>query len=72
MFLYNNSSVSIYNICVTLYIQMEIIFLLIAVSLSMAVFFLMAFLWAVKDKQFDDDRSPSVRMLMDNSKKHKN
>lgn len=51
---------------------MEIIFLLIAVSLSMAVFFLMAFLWAVRDNQFDDDRSPSIRMLIEDKKTPKN
>ncbi len=44
---------------------MEVIFILIAVSFLMAVGFLIAFLWAVKDKQFDDDYSPSVRMLME-------
>lgn len=42
-----------------------IIFILIAVSLLMALFFLYTFLWAVKTKQFDDDYSPAVRILMD-------
>lgn len=44
---------------------MSVIFLLIAVSTVVALFFLAAFVRAVKSGQFDDDRSPAVRMLND-------
>jgi cbb3-type cytochrome oxidase maturation protein len=30
--------------------------------------FLFAFLWSVKDGQYDDDYTPSVRMLFDDQK----
>ncbi|MCB0687601.1 MAG: cbb3-type cytochrome oxidase assembly protein CcoS [Saprospiraceae bacterium] len=44
---------------------MSIIFLLILVSLVVAIFFLAAFFWAVKSGQYDDDYTPSIRMLFD-------
>lgn len=45
---------------------MYIIFLMIAVSVSVAACFLVAFLWAVRSGQYDDDYTPAVRMLFDN------
>jgi cbb3-type cytochrome oxidase maturation protein len=50
---------------------MEVIFLLISFSLLVAGSFLGAFLWAVKDGQFEDDYSPSVRILYEDQVKHK-
>ena len=44
---------------------MTIIFLLIAVSLVIAIGFLVAFIWSVRSGQYDDDYTPSVRMLFD-------
>ena len=44
---------------------MSALFLLIAVSLTVAVLFLVAFLWSVRDGQYDDDYTPSVRILFD-------
>ena len=44
---------------------MSILFALIIISLVLASGFLIAFLWAVKSGQFDDDYTPSVRMLFD-------
>ena len=44
---------------------MKIIFLLIIVSLIVALGFLGAFLWAVRNGQYDDDYSPAVRILFD-------
>ena len=35
-------------------------------SLVLAFFFLLAFLWATKTGQFDDDKTPSIRILYDN------
>ncbi len=44
---------------------MKIIFLLIAISLTVAAGFLVAFFWAVRSGQFDDDYTPSMRILLD-------
>jgi cbb3-type cytochrome oxidase maturation protein len=48
---------------------MNIMFLLIILSLIVAIGFLIAFIWATKSGQFDDDYTPSVRMLFDDEKK---
>lgn len=40
----------------------------IVVSLLIACGFLAAFIWAIKTNQYDDDYSPSVRMLFDEHK----
>lgn len=51
---------------------MSALYILIAVSLAVAVCFLAAFLWAMKRGQYDDDYTPSVRMLFDDElKEHK-
>ena len=44
---------------------MSVIILLIVFSVIVATAFLIAFIWAVKSGQFDDTKSPSVRMLFD-------
>jgi cbb3-type cytochrome oxidase maturation protein len=44
---------------------MKIIFLLLIVSLLVALGFLGAFIWAIRTGQFEDDYTPSVRMLFD-------
>ena len=44
---------------------MGVIYLLIGVSVVIAVLFLSFFLWASKTGQFDDDYTPSVRILFD-------
>ncbi|MBX2973202.1 MAG: cbb3-type cytochrome oxidase assembly protein CcoS [Flavobacteriales bacterium] len=44
---------------------MSVIFLLITVSTLVAGLFLAAFIWAVRKGQYDDDRSPAVRILLD-------
>jgi len=44
---------------------MSILFILIIISLFLASGFLLAFFWASKSGQFDDDYTPSVRMLFD-------
>lgn len=46
---------------------MNVIFLLIAASTLVAVLFLAAFTWAVRSGQFEDDRSPAVRILGDHN-----
>jgi cbb3-type cytochrome oxidase maturation protein len=46
---------------------MSAIFILIAASLIVALGFLAAFIWSVKSGQYDDDYTPSVRMLFEDS-----
>jgi len=47
---------------------MNVIIILICCSLFVAGSFLIAFLWAVKNGQYDDGYTPSVRMLFDSEK----
>jgi cbb3-type cytochrome oxidase maturation protein len=52
---------------------MEVIFILIGFSLLIALGFLFAFIWATKTGQYDDDYTPSIRMLFeDDIKSEKN
>lgn len=44
---------------------MSVIFILIACSLLLAGSFLGAFLWASKTGQFEDDYTPSIRILFE-------
>lgn len=44
---------------------MQIILPLIILSLTVAVGFLIAFFWAVRDGQYDDEVTPSMRILID-------
>lgn len=44
---------------------MSVIYLLICISIVLAVTFLYVFIRAVKTGQFDDDYTPSVRMLFE-------
>jgi cbb3-type cytochrome oxidase maturation protein len=41
------------------------LFILIGISILVAGSFLAAFLWSVKNGQFDDDYTPSIRILFD-------
>jgi cbb3-type cytochrome oxidase maturation protein len=44
---------------------MGMIYIMLIVSLIVALFFLGSFFWATKTGQFDDDYTPSVRILFD-------
>lgn len=44
---------------------MKIILLLIGISLMVALGFLVSFFWAVRSGQYDDDYTPSIRILLD-------
>jgi len=46
---------------------MSVIYILIGISFSIALIFLLIFLLAVRKGQFDDDYTPSVRMLFDDT-----
>ncbi len=47
---------------------MSVIYFLIGVGVLVAGGFLIAFIWAVKSGQYDDDYTPSVRILFDDYK----
>ena len=44
---------------------MSVLILLIGFSILIAGGFLIAFIWSVKKGQYDDDYTPSVRVLFD-------
>lgn len=48
---------------------MSVIYLLITVSIFIAICFFIAFILAVKSGQYDDDYTPSVRILFDDETK---
>ena len=56
-----------------LYIKifMSVIYILIPVSLCIAIVFLAVFFLAVKNGQFDDDETPAIRMLFNDHVKNK-
>jgi cbb3-type cytochrome oxidase maturation protein len=45
--------------------HMFALFVLVIISLLIAIGFLISFIWAVKTNQFEDDYTPSVRILFD-------
>ncbi|MBC7640804.1 MAG: cbb3-type cytochrome oxidase assembly protein CcoS [Flavobacterium sp.] len=51
---------------------MSVIYLLISISIVVAIGFFIAFIRAVKTGQYDDDYTPSVRMLFDDEHKIEN
>ncbi|CAM3075809.1 cbb3-type cytochrome oxidase assembly protein CcoS [Flavobacterium frigoris] len=51
---------------------MSVIYLLISISIIIAIGFFIAFIRAVKTGQYDDDYTPSVRMLFDDELKVEN
>ncbi|MEQ9186284.1 MAG: cbb3-type cytochrome oxidase assembly protein CcoS [Cryomorphaceae bacterium] len=50
---------------------MSVMIIHIVVSLLLALGFLGAFIWAVRTNQYDDDYSPSVRILFDDQEVNK-
>ena len=44
---------------------MSVIYVLLTISLIVAVGFFIAFIYAMKKGQFDDDYTPSIRMLFE-------
>ena len=44
---------------------MSVIYLLLAISIAVALIFFVAFILSVKNGQYDDSYTPSVRMLFD-------
>lgn len=50
---------------------MSVVFILVGVSICLALFFLGAFIWSVKSGQYEDDYTPSVRILFEDELVHK-
>ncbi|MBK6506984.1 MAG: cbb3-type cytochrome oxidase assembly protein CcoS [Ignavibacteria bacterium] len=50
---------------------MSVILVLIGASLIVATGFLLAFIWSVKNDQYEDRFTPSVRMLFDEDESRK-
>lgn len=46
---------------------MSALFLLIGISLLVAIGFLVAFIWSVKKGQYEDEYTPAIRMLLDDN-----
>ncbi|MBS1565993.1 MAG: cbb3-type cytochrome oxidase assembly protein CcoS [Bacteroidetes bacterium] len=46
---------------------MSVIIILLLASISVAGLFLAAFIWSVRDRQYDDDYSPAQRILFDDA-----
>jgi cbb3-type cytochrome oxidase maturation protein len=44
---------------------MSVLFVLIGISIIVSGSFLTAFLWSISNGQYDDDYTPSVRILFD-------
>ena len=49
-------------------LQMAIMYIMIGLSLSMSIGFVIAFIWSVKSGQQDDLTTPAMRILMDENK----
>ncbi len=47
---------------------MNVLFILITLSSLVAGLFLIAFIWAVKNGQYDDGHTPAVRILFEDTK----
>lgn len=47
---------------------MSVIILLLGASLAVAATFLAAFIWSVRNGQFEDDYSPAHRILFEDKK----
>jgi len=46
----------------------NVIFILIAISLLVAIGFLIAFFWSIRSGQYEDEYTPSVRILFEDEK----
>ena len=50
--------------------NLSALFILIGISMMVAGSFLAAFIWSVGNGQYDDDYTPSIRMLFDHDQKN--
>ena len=49
---------------------MSALFLLVMVSISVAGFFLAAFIWSIKSDQYEDKKGAAMRILLDDEIKN--
>jgi cbb3-type cytochrome oxidase maturation protein len=49
---------------------MSVIWILVGFSIFVAVSFLFLFIWAVRNGQYDDKYTPSIRIIFDDEKKN--
>ena len=59
-----NMSASAFYFCVSNF-SMSVMILLLLASLVVAIVFLVAFIWSVKNGQYDDDVSPAHKILFE-------
>lgn len=50
---------------------MSVIYILISISIAIAIVFFAAFIIAVRNGQFDDNHTPAIRILFDSESKKK-
>lgn len=50
---------------------MSVLFILIGASILVALIFLIAFIWSIRSGQYEDNYTPSVRILFENEKPKK-
>ena len=50
---------------------MSVMLILLGASLIVSVIFVVAFIWSVKDGQYDDDFTPAHQIFFDENKKPK-
>jgi len=46
---------------------MSVLFILVFASLAVAAFFLAAFIWSVKNNQYEDQKGAAMRILFDDN-----
>jgi cbb3-type cytochrome oxidase maturation protein len=64
-----NINFRINNLELTTIKIMSIIYLLLAISLTMSMIFLGIFIYNLNKGQFDDDYTPAIRILFEDEKK---
>ncbi len=52
--------------------KMTALYILIPASIIVAAGFLLAFIWSVRNRQFEDQKGSAIRMLYDDNDNHNN
>ncbi|MDA7794514.1 cbb3-type cytochrome oxidase assembly protein CcoS [Flavobacteriales bacterium] len=50
---------------------MGVLYILVVISLILAIGFLLTFIWFIKSGQMEDDYTPSIRILFENNTNQK-
>ena len=51
---------------------MSALYILVIVSIAVAIVFLIGFIWSVRNGQYEDDYTPSIRILFDDDTERSN